>query len=280
MDAHLARKRLAGDAPPQPAPKRVELLAFRKASAYYGSRKGYVFKMGDEGLGYYLDDKQLAKERALEGLEGPGIPQTAPVAAADSDDERDAAPAAPGRAAIISAADLPSPAAKPAAAFDPYADLPPPAAKAPPKPKAAAAPAPAAAAGDRGPVKVFAPGLFKLEKVHCLHVVRKHRDSRNPTSWRNPAKRVTRSVDDATDELRIARSKLLAAPSYRREDLFKELAKAQSDCGSAKKGGDLGFFRRGKMSPPFEVAAFNLDVGELSKTVASSSGVHLIYRVA
>ena len=34
------------------------------------------------------------------------------------------------------------------------------------------------------------------------------------------------------------------------------------------------------MSPPFEVAAFNLDVGELSKTVASSSGVHLIYRVA
>ncbi|KAH8078148.1 hypothetical protein JL720_9826 [Aureococcus anophagefferens] len=204
MDAHLARKRPAGDAP-QPAPKRVELLAFSKASAYYGSRKGYVFKMGDEGLGYYLDDKQLAKERALEGLEGPGIPQTAPV---------------------------------------------------------------------------FAPGLFKLEKVHCLHVVRKHRDSRNPTSWRNPAKRVTRSVDDATDELRIARSKLLAAPSYRREDLFKELAKAQSDCGSAKKGGDLGFFRRGKMSPPFEVAAFNLDVGELSKTVASSSGVHLIYRVA
>ena len=116
--------------------------------------------------------------------------------------------------------------------------------------------------------------------MHCLHVVRKHRDSRNPTSWRNPAKRVTRSIDDATDELRIARSKLLAAPSYRREDLFKELAKAQSDCGSAKKGGDLGFFRRGKMSPPFEVAAFNLDVGELSKTVASSSGVHLIYRVA
>lgn len=44
MDAHLARKRPAGDAP-QPAPKRVELLAFSKASAYYGSRKGYVFKI-------------------------------------------------------------------------------------------------------------------------------------------------------------------------------------------------------------------------------------------
>ena len=39
-------------------------------------------------------------------------------------------------------------------------------------------------------------------------------------------------------------------------------------------------FRRGKMSAAFELAAFNLDVHELSKTVASSSGVHLIYRVA
>ena len=38
-------------------------------------------------------------------------------------------------------------------------------------------------------------------------------------------------------------------------------------------------FRRGKMSAAFELAAFNLDVHELSKTVASSSGVHLIYRV-
>jgi len=47
-----------------------------------------------------------------------------------------------------------------------------------------------------------------------------------------------------------------------------------------KKGGDLGMFRRGKMSAAFELAAFNLDVHELSKTVASSSGVHLIYRVA
>ena len=34
-------------------------------------------------------------------------------------------------------------------------------------------------------------------------------------------------------------------------------------------------FRRGKMSAAFELAAFNLDVYELSKTVASSSGVHL-----
>ena len=71
-----------------------------------------------------------------------------------------------------------------------------------------------------------------------------------------------------------------AAPTHRRRSLFQELAKKFSECGSAKKGGDLGMFRRGKMSAAFELAAFNLDVHELSKTVASSSGVHLIYRVA
>ena len=48
--------------------------------------------------------------------------------------------------------------------------------------------------------------------------------------------------------------------------------------GSAKKGGDLGMFRRGKMSAAFELAAFNLDVQALPKAVASSSGVHLIAR--
>ena len=44
-------------------------LDFSAASAFYGSRKGYVFKTGDQGLGYYLDDVENAKERVLEGLE-------------------------------------------------------------------------------------------------------------------------------------------------------------------------------------------------------------------
>ena len=271
-------KRPAESSAGAPERKKVQLLAFSKASAYYGSRKGYVFKLGDEGLGYYLDNRQLAKERALEGLEGPGIPMTAPAADADSDDDDAGGGAARAAAPALSPADLPSPKEKPKAAFDPYADLPPPAVKVAAKPKAAAPPP--ADEGDKGPVRVFAPGLFKLEKVHCLHIVRKHKDSRNPTSWRDPAKKITRTIEGAGDELRAIRGKLLSAPSYKRAALFKEFAKAKSDCGSAKKGGDLGFFRRGKMSPPFEQAAFNLDVGELSKTVASSSGVHLIFRVA
>lgn len=49
---------------------------------------------------------------------------------------------------------------------------------------------------------------------------------------------------------------------------------------SAKRGGDLGSFTRGKMTPPFEAASFALKVGELSGLVESDSGIHVILRVA
>jgi len=59
-----------------------------------------------------------------------------------------------------------------------------------------------------------------------------------------------------------------------------ELAGTESDCGSARKNGDLGYFGRGEMQPEFEKAAFSLKVGEMSDVVASQSGLHLIERVA
>ena len=40
------------------------------------------------------------------------------------------------------------------------------------------------------------------------------------------------------------------------EAKFDELASVESDCGSAQKGGDLGFFGRGEMQKPFEDATF------------------------
>ena len=57
---------------------------------------------------------------------------------------------------------------------------------------------------------------------------------------------------------------------------FAELAKANSVCPSAPKGGDLGFFPRGKTTPAFEKVAFELQVGQLSDIVETEYGFHII----
>jgi peptidyl-prolyl cis-trans isomerase D len=58
---------------------------------------------------------------------------------------------------------------------------------------------------------------------------------------------------------------------------FAELAKKFSqDPGSAKEGGDLGFFGRGVMDKAFEKAVFALKVGEVSEPVRSTFGFHII----
>jgi peptidyl-prolyl cis-trans isomerase C len=57
---------------------------------------------------------------------------------------------------------------------------------------------------------------------------------------------------------------------------FAELAKANSDCPSAPKGGDLGYIAKGDTTPQFEKAAFGLKVGQISDVVETEYGCHII----
>ncbi|MFQ5877390.1 MAG: peptidyl-prolyl cis-trans isomerase [Acidobacteriota bacterium] len=57
---------------------------------------------------------------------------------------------------------------------------------------------------------------------------------------------------------------------------FAELARENSEDGSASNGGDLSFFGRGQMVKEFEEAAFTLAVGEISDLVRTGYGFHII----
>ena len=58
---------------------------------------------------------------------------------------------------------------------------------------------------------------------------------------------------------------------------FEDLARKHSkDPRSGSKGGDLGWFSRGDMVPPFEKACFEAELGLLREPVKSEHGFHVI----
>ena len=58
---------------------------------------------------------------------------------------------------------------------------------------------------------------------------------------------------------------------------FQRYARLYSNCPSGREGGNLGCFGRGMMVKPFEDAAFDGNIGEVSDPVQTQFGYHLIW---
>jgi peptidyl-prolyl cis-trans isomerase C len=104
------------------------------------------------------------------------------------------------------------------------------------------------------------PHLFERpEEVHARHILIKveaSADQKQKEEARKKIEAIKKQVDAG--------------------EAFDQLAKEHSDCPSAQNGGDLGYFSRGKMVPPFEAAAFALEPGKVSDIVETDFGYHLI----
>ena len=87
------------------------------------------------------------------------------------------------------------------------------------------------------------------------------------------------ATSDATALAKIEELKLkLCVPGTDVSSVFAELAKENSDCPSASKGGDLGEFTHGQMVPEFDKVAFEMKKGEVSDIVTTQFGYHIVYK--
>ena len=88
----------------------------------------------------------------------------------------------------------------------------------------------------------------KVKKVQARHILVGNKEL---------AEEIKKKVDDGGD--------------------FSKLAEEFSECPSKKRGGDLGWFGKGAMVRPFEVAAFSADEGAIVGPVKTEFGYHVIY---
>jgi len=97
---------------------------------------------------------------------------------------------------------------------------------------------------------------------------------------RRRARHILLKIPRNADKKKIEEVRKKAEKIYERikkGEVFARLAsKYSEDPGSAKKGGDLGFFSRGMLIKPFENAVFSMKVGEVSRPIRSPFGWHII----
>jgi peptidyl-prolyl cis-trans isomerase D len=95
------------------------------------------------------------------------------------------------------------------------------------------------------------------EQVHARHILVKIDEKQ--------------SAEAAAQKMAAIRARLAAG-----EPFEKVAAETSEDPGSKSRGGDLGYFGRGRMIQEFETAAFGAKPGEIVGPIRTSFGLHLI----
>jgi parvulin-like peptidyl-prolyl isomerase len=103
------------------------------------------------------------------------------------------------------------------------------------------------------------------KRISASHILIMHKDSQSSRS--------SLTKDQALKLVNKLRDDLSKNP-----EKFKDIAVQKSDCASASNGGSLGEFGEGMMVKEFEVAAFSLEVNQISDLVETDFGFHIIKR--
>jgi parvulin-like peptidyl-prolyl isomerase len=110
-------------------------------------------------------------------------------------------------------------------------------------------------------------------------------DKNKESKFSNPdlvrASHILISTPDMTNKTEVktaqAKAEKILAEVKAHPEKFSEIAQKNSDDpGSAEKGGDLSFFKKGDMVPEFSKVAFSLKPGTVSEIVKTQYGFHII----
>jgi len=127
---------------------------------------------------------------------------------------------------------------------------------------------------DNGPAPKRLKVSKNAEEVTLFHLLKKHKDCREPKTCRGLAATCTKGK--AKVQVANLRKRLMAAASAAQE--FVDLAREHSDSPSAQRGGDLGLVLKGTLEAELEDAAFALGPGQLSEVIETHEGIHLFLR--
>lgn len=118
--------------------------------------------------------------------------------------------------------------------------------------------------------------FFEPETVRASHImIKKSLTDLNIKADEKIKKDTKGDKEKQKDEARKRAEKV--SEELKKGGNFEELAKKHSeDKSNAKKGGDVGYFPRGRMLKEFEDAAFSLEISDLSEIVETSFGYHII----